>query len=145
MANKFVSALKKVGQIVLEGAQIFMGIQPLIQSVDPKLAANSDFQVIGGIITDVESIGAVLGNPGLTGAQKLAAASALVSQYIATQFASKKIENPALFQQASTEITQGFVDLYNSFDQSAVETQDIKSNGALPPISVTPVPVPPAS
>lgn len=141
MANKFVSALKKIGQVVLAGAEIYMGIEPAVAAAVPALGNNATFNRINQVIEDVEAVGAVAGNPALTSAQKLVGASALVSQEIASQFAGKKIADPALFTKGVTEVTQGFVDIRNSFEAAAATTVPIAGGPIplpeFPPVVVT--------
>jgi hypothetical protein len=129
-----MSVLKKIGQIILRGAQIFLGIEPLLAGSVPAIATNKTFARILQIIQDVEAVGAVVGNPGLTGQQKLVAASTLISQELAAQFLGAKIKDAALFSKGATEITQGYVDVLNSLDPGAAKTENV--NGG--PISTQP-------
>jgi hypothetical protein len=126
MANAFVSALKKIGQVVLKGLQIVEGIVPVVEAAAPGLATNSTFENIMAAITDVETgsaaLQSALSQPGLTSQQKLVMATAIVAQELSTALAGKKIANPALFQQGAQEITQGAVDIYNSIEDSAIVT-----------------------
>ncbi len=68
------------------------------------------------IIADVEQMGAALS---LDGAQKLTAATALVTVAL-TPYASKLgIDDPVLFKKGAEEIAQGVVDVLNSLKAPA--------------------------
>lgn len=123
--------LKKLGQILLTIATTAIGLGPMmaplfgskgtmVDSSRPTIA--NDLTAIGTVIVQIETAFTTL--PEGTGAQKLAAAIALVGPIILTSqiVSGKKIANEALMQTAISEITQGVVDLLNSMDQSAAKT-----------------------
>lgn len=121
--------LKKLGQVLLKGLQVAIGIGPIIT---PLLGSGKAAQTAGTVVNDLTSIGSVVTQietafaaiPGSTGAQKLQAAIPLVTQIVQTSelVINKKVANEALFTQACQEYTQATVDLLNSIDQSEVKT-----------------------
>ena len=110
--------LKKIGEIILKGVEIASGIAPMVSaalpgSAGPVQVVSQDLAQIASIIQDVEVMGQALQQ---AGPQKLQAAAPLVAQVIlqSSVLANHAIANPALFNQACTEIAGGMADLLNS-------------------------------
>lgn len=119
--------LKKLGSILLKATQIAAGIAPFAEALLPNEAgkiqvASQDLAQIATIITQVETIGQALGQPGTA---KLTGAAPLVAQVIlqSSILANHKIANPTLFQQGATKIADGMADILNSL-QDQVQTID---------------------
>jgi len=128
-----VTFLKKVGQIILQGEQIFTGFAPVIQAAYPKSSpviqtVSKDLVQIASVITDTEAFGQALSLPG---AQKLTASVGPVSQIIldSSLLVGKQIANQALFQQGAQKIADGMADVLNSIHPDAAtqtKPQDVK-------------------
>jgi hypothetical protein len=120
--------LKKLGQILATVTATAIGIGPL---VGPLFGGGSKAgAVIGSVSNDLTAIGTVIAQietalQGKTGADKLAAAIALVGPIITTSqmVSGKKIADAAAFQKGVTEVTQGVVDILNSLDPDSVKTE----------------------
>jgi hypothetical protein len=125
--------LKKAGQIILEGAQIFTGFAPFLTSAIPHsqglvTTVSKDLSQVADAVIQAEAIGQALSLPG---PQKLQAAAPLVSQILidSSIVAGKQIAQPDLFKQGSQKIADGMADVLNSLHpDSATQTkpQDIK-------------------
>ena len=151
--SKFTSFLKKLGQIVAAGAQVaetvLPAIAPFINLAIPaakqanalavETTVGNDLNSIFAAVTAAESAGAVLGNPGLSGAQKAAMAGALVGPIFlnAEAIAGKKVADPAAANAAFVTIAGGIADFLNALDGSALPT------AAAP--TTTPAPAQPAT
>lgn len=116
--------LKKLGTIVVQVAGFLSGVGPLFAKVNPQSASvvatvTSDVTQFANLIATVEAIGQSLG---LSGADKLKAAIPLFSQaLLQSEFmVGKKIANPTLFTQASSEFAQASVDFLNSLSGDSV-------------------------
>lgn len=116
--------LKKFGQIVIEGITIAAGVAPLFAVAKPSAAGTanqiaSDLQQLLGVIQQTEVIGQTAG---MTGAQKLAAASPIVRQQVLVflQQAGFSVQDQNRFLAATTGLTSVLADLLNSID--AVKT-----------------------
>lgn len=137
MANKFVSFLKKAGQILSAGTQIaaeFLPILgPLAAVVAPKQAsqilgattiAESEVTQLSQAVGAAETMGAALAKNGVavTGPQKAQAAATGVLQIFLNSeaMAGKKIADPAAAQVASVTIAGGIADFWNAVDGSAL-------------------------
>jgi len=116
----FISFLKKLGVIIANVTGTVAGLGPLIQ---PLVGTNghvataiNDFTSIGRIITQVEAIGV---STGLTGAQKLAAATPLVASIVQTSemLSGKKVADSPLFIKGCQQIVGGVVDILNSIHE----------------------------
>jgi len=128
--------LKKAGQIILQGAEIFTGFAPILTTSYPKSAGavttiSKDLTEIANVVTDVEAFGQALGLPG---PQKLQAAVGPVSQAIldSTLLAGKSIAQPDLFKQGAQKIADGMADVLNSLHPDAAtqtKPQDVKVSG----------------
>jgi hypothetical protein len=122
--------LKKLGQIFLKLVAVAAGVGPIIT---PFLGSGkagtvatttvNDLTQVVQVVLQIETAFAAL-PPGVTGAQKLAAAIPLVANIIKTSemVVGKKIANEALFTQACTEYTQATVDLLNSIHPDEAKT-----------------------
>lgn len=134
MANKFVSFLKKAGQILSAGTQIaaeFLPILgPLAAVVAPKEAsqiltiAESEVTQLSQAVGAAETMGAALAKNGVavTGPQKAQAAATGVLQIFLNSeaMAGKKIADPVAAQAASVTIAGGIADFWNAVDGSAL-------------------------
>lgn len=117
--------LKRIGQVVLKGAQIIIGVQNMlppnilgtIQTIETVLSRALQ------VIVDVEAMGAALG---LNGTQKLQAAVAAGADIFLRWSATlgHKIANPVLFREGVTSVMDGLVKIANSWEDD-VDTKDV--------------------
>jgi len=117
--------LKKIGLVIVKGAQIIVGIQQMlppnilgtIQTIETALSRALQ------VIVDVEAMGVALS---LTGAQKLQAAVAAGTDIFLRWSATlgHKIANPALFKEGVTSVMDGLVKIANSWE-GEVETKNV--------------------
>ena len=130
--------LSKLGSFLAKGIAILTGLGPLISPYLGSKAnatvgtVTNDLTAIGGIVVQAE---AIIQTPG-SGAVKLAAAVPLVLNIVKTSelVSGKKIANEALFLQGCTDLTNAVVEILNSLDASAVQSQG-------QPLPATPAPV----
>jgi hypothetical protein len=118
--------LSKLGKILVQATQIITGLGPLIPQVSPYVDKVSDIVTKAiGIIVNVEAIGQL---KGMSGEEKLAAATPMVTQIILTSdsFAGRKIKNQELFKSGTAKFTSGLVDILNSIDEDEIKTEEIK-------------------
>jgi len=125
--------LKKAGQIILQGAEIFTGFAPFLTTAYPKSAGvvttvSKDLTQISDAIVQAEAFGQALSLPG---AQKLQAAVGPVSQIIldSSIVSGKQVADPVLFKQGAQKIADGMADVLNSLHpDNATQTkpQDVK-------------------
>lgn len=127
MTNKFVSFLETAGKVIADAALVYTGAGPLFTNLFPQkeqptvAAIGSDLQQIASVVTQVEgTFAAVSSAP--TGSLKLQAATPQVASIIEAVlgFTPDKVQNPTLYNQGVTEITQAMVDILNSIKGSAV-------------------------
>ncbi len=116
-----MSWLKKIGQIIVAGFKLELGLAPVIQAQYPQTAnilqnVNDVWSQFVGIITTVEAVGSSLGLPG---ADKVRAAGPLVGQLIQQSafMANKTIADTAKFSAACQTIAGGIADLLNSLKE----------------------------
>jgi hypothetical protein len=121
--------LKKLGQILATVTATAIGIGPLVGPLFGGGGSKAT-TVIGTVTNDLTAVGTVIAQietalQGKTGADKLAAAIALVGPIITTSqmVSGKKIADAAAFQKGVTEVTQGVVDILNSLDPDSVKTE----------------------
>lgn len=126
-----MTLLKKIGQLILEGAKIVGGFAPMIEAVLPGQAAtvqvvSADLAQLATIVTQVEAVGQAINQPGTL---KLTAAAPLVAQVILSSsvLVGKQIANQALFNQACTEFGGAMADLLNSLDANGVQAETSKA------------------
>lgn len=118
-----MSFLTKLGQI-LRIVGTVSGFIPLIEPVLPQSAQktvsniNDKLQQAFSVIVTTEQA-AVASGAGLTGSQKLAAATPFVSQLIQQTdlLTGKKPKDEAKFQSAATQMTSALADILNSFGE----------------------------
>lgn len=150
MTNKFVSFLKKVGQVVAAGVGIAADVLPILSPLATALlpakyqstattvesAVTSDISIISGVVGSVESVSATLASP-LTGPQKAVAVGAQLGPiFLASEaFAGKKIANPTAFNAAMVTIAGGFADAWNAVDGAALPNLPIAAPPQTPPQS----------
>lgn len=120
-----MSFLKKLGVILANVAGIAAGIGPIVA---PLLGNKGT--IVGTVTNDLTTIASMISQvevalQGKTGADKLAAAIALVGPVIAASQAvsGKKIADPAGFQKGIAEVTQGMVDVLNSLHEDGVKAE----------------------
>ena len=120
--------LKKLGQIILQGAAIAAGIGPMAKVLipgdnDDRIIdwVNDGLVQVASIITTVEAVGQVLNQPG---PEKLRAASPLVAQIVlkSSVVAGRKIADPVKFQAGCQKIADGMADVLNSIDADEAKT-----------------------
>jgi len=123
-ASGVVTFLKKLGMVIVDGAAIAVGLQPIIQpmlgSAKPAVTTvTNDLSSIAQLVTMIETA-----LHGQAGTAKLQALIPLVKSVISTSelVSGKKIANEALFTQGCTEVGQGVVDILNSISQNEVKT-----------------------
>lgn len=109
--------LKKLGQVILRGTEMFAGVSPLIppQYKEKTTSVVDTLGQVGHIIVSVEAFGQTLN---IAGADKLKAAAPLVAQIIlaSDMLTGKKIDDPVKFLAGVTKITDGMADIINSLD-----------------------------
>lgn len=113
-----MSFLKKLGQLILKGAEVWLGFAPLAQLALPGEAGgiqvvSRDLKEIADIIVTVEAAGAALGLPGV---DKLKMAGPLVAQAIGQSalLVGRPVALPALYAQGAQKIADGMADVINS-------------------------------
>lgn len=124
-----MSFLKKLGLILVNVATTAAGIGPILA----PLLGNKAGAVLGAVsvvANDLTAIGTVVVQietalQGKTGADKLAAAVALVGPIIRTSqlVSGKKIADQEKLQKGIAEVTQGVVDILNSISDDSVKTE----------------------
>jgi hypothetical protein len=121
------SFLKKLGQVINAGGALVPVLGPLISGLAPKTApaiqnVSDELPKIIAVVAQMEAVGQAMQLPG---AKKLELAVPMVTQILlaAPFMHGKKIQNPALFSQGAKNLTSGIVDLLNSLDEAAVETE----------------------
>lgn len=124
-----MSFLKKLGLIAAQIGATAVGLGPIITPLFGNKADKAT-QIIGSISNDLTAIATVIAQmeialAGKAGTEKFAAAVALVGPIIRTsQLATgKKIADPALLQKGIEGVTQGMVDVLNSFSEESVKTE----------------------
>lgn len=135
MTNKFVSFLKKAGQLIASGAEVAIETIPelapfikFLPSKDQAIATtvtstvSTDANFLLQATMSAEATGAALGTPGLSGAQKAAVAAVDIGQVFlnSSLLAGKKVTNPAAFNAAMVAIAGDVADAWNAFDGSAL-------------------------
>lgn len=144
----FTSFLKKMGQIIAKGLEITGVLSPVILPLFGSSAAGStaatavnDFTAIGTTVVQIEAA-----LQGKTGADKLAAAVALVRPIVQTSelVAGHKIANEAEFVAGCTDLTNAVVRIMNSLSPDGVKTAGDGLNTASASVA-TPVPAAPAA
>lgn len=137
MSNKFVSFLKKAGQILATGAEVAIETLPILQPFTALLpqkiqgavgtvesTVGTDATWLLQAVVSAETAGGVLTNPGLSGAQK----AAMAGTYLAPAFtaamsiAGKAPKDPAAANAALITIAGGVADFMNAYDGSALPT-----------------------
>lgn len=106
--------LKKLGEILLKGTALAMGVAPMFPKYEEAIEKGVDtIRKIMGIVVAVEVIGQKLQLPG---PQKLTAAAPLIAQVIleSDMMIGRKIDNPVLFQEGATAIADGMAKILNS-------------------------------
>lgn len=128
--------LKKLGQIFLEGLQLWTGFAPLVQASIPGSAnvvatVSKDLTEIGNIVVQAEAMGQALGQ---TGQQKLAGAAAAATQIIlnSAMLSGHQIANPQLFSQGVTDLTSAVAEILNSLSAASIQTTSAVVPGAPP-------------
>lgn len=118
--------LKKLGQIVATGVELWTGFAPMFSQAVPGGAGtistvSKDLTEIGNIVTQVEAAGASLGLPG---PDKLKMAAPAVAQVVlsSAMLANHKIADTAKFQQGVNQIASGMADVLSSLHESGVDT-----------------------
>ena|SRR5665213_666394 len=113
--------LKQLGLDVVNGLMIFEGFGPLLGASVPGAApviatATNDVTKLLSIITGVEAVGASL-TPGLTGAQKLTAATPQVAQVFLSleSLAGLEQQDPTLFTTGAEQVASGIANILNSY------------------------------
>lgn len=121
------SFLKKLGQVINAGGALVPVLGPLITGLAPKTAPtiqniNDELPKIIAVVAQMEAVGQALQLPG---PRKLELAVPMVTQILlaAPFMHGKKIKDPTLFTQGVKNLTSGVVDVLNSLDEAAVETQ----------------------
>lgn len=131
--------LKKLGSVLATVTGLFMGFAPLLTKQYPQTGevvttVSKDLAAIGDGVAQIEAIGQL---QGLSGEQKAKALGPIVAQIVLSSslVAGKKIADPALFQQACTNLGGDVADILNSLHEDGVEVVISKPEGlkALPP------------
>ena len=126
----FVSVLKKIGTVIVDGAAIgsevmgFPFVSQLIGGLSPKIGTTvttvtSDLNTIASIITTAEAMFPPTSATPQTGSQKIAAVTPLVQAalqaWATSNLPGKKPQNAALLTKGAGEVAQGIVDVMNSY------------------------------
>lgn len=139
----FTSFLKKIGQVLSVGLEVVGFISPAVlpllgssKAGQTAATAVNDFTAIGTTVIQVET--ALQGKPG---AEKLAAASALVGPIIRTTelVAGHHIKNEAEFTAGCTDIVNAVVRIMNALDSNNINTAGSPVNEP-PAAPATPTP-----
>jgi|SRR5579871_97170 len=136
MANKVTSFLKKLGTFLAQelpvAASAIPALAPFLNLALPASAqpaaekveatVSSEVSLMTQAVVSTETMANAIGSPGLTGAQKAAAAGTGVLQVLLASeaMAGKKIADPAGAQKAAVTIAGGLADFWNAVDGSAV-------------------------
>jgi hypothetical protein len=106
--------LKKLGQVIINTVGIVAGVGPLIGPLIPasERGVIDTLTVLHDIIVKVEVVGQ---SANLSGQQKLAAATPMVTQALLTALdaAGYEVDNPDLVKQGATSVTSGLADILN--------------------------------
>lgn len=144
MPNKFVSFLKKAGQILASGAEVAIETIPILapftillpKSIQSTVSSietttNNDATWLLQAVTGVETAATSIGTPGLSGAQKavMAGASIAPAFIAAMNLAGKKPADPVKANAALVTIAGGVADFMNAYDGSTLPNLPI----AVPP------------
>lgn len=121
--------LKKLGQIIATGVEIFTGILPIIQKAYPNApyqTISKDLDAISQIVVQAEAMGAALG---LSGADKLRAATGPVIQILMQSeiLAGKQITDAAALNTAAQNAINAVVAMLNAIHPDAATTAPIVS------------------
>lgn len=113
--------LKKLGQIIATGVEIFTGIMPILQRAYPNAPFNTiskDLNAISEIVIQAEAMGAALG---LSGADKLRAATGPVVQILMQSeiLANKQITDAAALNRAAQNAINAVVEMLNAIHPDA--------------------------
>lgn len=119
--------LKKVGDVIVKGVEVWTGFEPIIASALPGTAGaavqvvSKDLAEISNLVITAEAIGQA---SGLAGPAKAAAVGPLIGQLVVqtAPFLDKKIGDPVKFQAAMVTIAGGFADAWSAVDDGAVQT-----------------------
>lgn len=129
--------LKRLGQILAQGLEIVLGLEPIIARQFPNASApvqviSKDLAAVAQVVVEMEAIGQVMGT---AGPDKLKAAAPLVAQVImqSSLMAGKTVANPALFNTACSEIAGGMADLLNSLSVQGLVSQPVATAVSVAP------------
>lgn len=121
-----IGLLKKFGQIVLKGATVATGLQPLLgKDTRAAIAAGTVADTLGQIASVVgliEASGQAISAPG---PQKLTMATPHVTQIVLSSLvAGKKVKNHEKFAQGVKMLTTGVVEILNSLDEDGAKEEN---------------------
>lgn len=138
----FTSFLKKIGQVLSVGLELVGFISP---AVLPLLGSSKGASIATTAVNDFTSIGTTViqvetALQGKTGADKLAAAAALVRPIVQTSelVSGHKIANEGEFIAACTDLTNAVVRILNSLDSNGINTSGNSSTVSAAPAVPTP-------
>lgn len=123
-----LSFLSKLGEIIVRGAAIVSGFEPILEAAAPKQAGviqtvNADLSAMANIVVQIEAASQAIkaGGGTMTSDQKLAAAVALIGPIVkqSSLIAGHQIADAALLQKGVGEIAQGVVDTLQSVHPDA--------------------------
>ena len=149
----FTSFLKKAGQLIASGLTIVANEIPVLQPFLGSAGQQKLMQVGGFINTaknDLTAVGTIAVQveaalQGKTGADKLAAASALVAPIVRTSelVSGHQIANESEFIAGCTDLTNAVVRIMNSLKANALQTTGDSTTGVTPAPPAVPVPAAP--
>jgi hypothetical protein len=160
MSNRFVSFLKKAGQVLVAAepivAEALPALAPLLNLVTPKKdqavvatvesAVVSDVALMSQSVLSVETAANVFAQGGstVTGAQKAQAAGVAILQIFENSavMVGKKIADPAGAKAAAAKIAGGVADFWNAVDGNVLPNVSVSSAQDPAPSSSAPAPAP---
>jgi len=114
--------LSKLGQVLLKGTAILIGLNPFVPEKykDEISAVSQKLDQLYQVILQAEIFGQALS---LSGDQKRIAAAKGVAQVILTSsiLVDRKITNPLLFQQGVENLSGALADIMNSLEDKVKE------------------------
>ena len=123
-----VTFLKLAGQVIVKGLGFVQAAAPAIIQLIPNSAGtmqtvSKDISEVLQCVITAEAMGQSVG---LTGPQKLTAATVMVEQIVSSMsvMTGKTIANPELYHKAMSEFAQAGADLLNSL-HAQVDSQSI--------------------
>jgi hypothetical protein len=159
MTNRFVSFLKKAGQILSAGLPIAADVFPILApianlmvpagsqatAVKVETVTQSEIALMSASVFAAEKMGNVLTDKTITGADKAKVAGADIFQIIlnSVAMAGKPIADPAAAQTAAVGMAGNLADFWNAVDGAKLPSVPAPAPAPAPlPIPVAPIATP---